>query len=55
LVLSLLTVVLAQPKAVVERTILEVGKVKKGQVIVAEFRIRNEGTEVLRIESLTPA
>ena len=46
---------LAQPRAVVEKTILDVGKVRKGEVIKVEFKLKNEGNEVLRIEGLTPA
>ena len=52
LVLSLAS---AQPRAVVEKAIVDVGKVTKGEVIRVEFRLRNEGSEVLRIEGLTPA
>ena len=50
-----LSLALAQPKAVVEKAIVDVGKVKKGEVIRVEFSLRNEGSEVLRIEGLTPA
>ncbi len=50
-----LSLALAQPRAVVEKTIVDVGKVVKGEVIKVEFRIRNEGSEVLRIGGLTPA
>lgn len=55
LLLSLSFLTFAQPKAVVERSIVEVGKVRKGEIVRVEFRIRNEGNEVLRIEGLTPA
>ena len=55
LLLSLALSVLAQPRALIERTVVEVGRVKKGEVISVEFRIRNGGTEVLKIESITPA
>ncbi len=50
-----LSLALAQPRAVVEKTIVDVGKVVKGEVIKVEFRIKNEGSEVLRIGGLTPA
>ncbi len=43
------------PKIVFEKTIVEVGKVKKGEKVKAEFKFRNEGNSILRIISLTPA
>jgi len=43
------------PKAVFEKTVLEVGEVRKGEKVKVEFRFRNEGGETLRILSLTPA
>ncbi len=57
LVVSLFLTVLAAepPKVVVDRTVVEVGKVRKGEKVKAEFRLRNEGGSVLRILSLTPA
>lgn len=57
LVISLLLPLLAQgvPKIVFDETFVEVGKVRKGEVVKVEFRFRNEGDGVLKILDLTPA
>lgn len=57
LVVSALSLTLSTepPKIVLDKTVVEVGRVKKGEKVRVEFSFRNEGGSVLRILSLTPA
>ncbi len=57
LVVSTLSLTLSTepPKIVLDKTVAEVGRVKKGEKVRVEFSFRNEGGSVLRILSLTPA
>jgi len=55
LVVSTLTLSTEPPKIVLDKTVAEVGRVKKGEKVKVEFHFKNEGGSVLRILSLTPA
>ncbi len=55
LIVPLLLFAQGVPRIVFDETFVEVGKVKKGEVIKVEFKFRNEGNGILKILSLTPA
>ncbi len=44
----------AGPKLVVETAEIDLGRVERGKEAEAVFRVRNDGTEVLRILSAKP-
>ena len=55
LVLMAVPAIAAAPKAVVEKPIIDVGKVKKGEPIRQEFVIRNAGDAPLEITEVKPS